>query len=170
MLWVSATQNKSEKLLILLLMFIILGLICFLITAASLFWDIFTGKRGFYLHAIMFSCEIGVLVVSCLSIREEIKNGTFRGSGAYQSDMRFLIFSACMSVITTCLSIVGLERLRRVANGVSNRLNSVMPSDAGLSTWTRSRSKPLGLPEEAHEHLADQPLRLDISPASASAR
>ena len=169
-LWASAVHNHSEHLLTLLIVFLVLGLTCFTITFTSLFWNIFIGKRGIFLQALMFSCEIGVLAVSSLSITEAIQQGTFQLRGTYQSDAWFLIFSLCMTVITTCLSIVGLERLISVARGVSNRLNIVMPIDAGLATWTSFRSKPLCLPEKEHEHLADQPVCLDTSSASDCAR
>ena len=169
-LWVSAAKNKSEKLLTLLLVFFVLGLTCFTITATSLYWDIFIGKRGVYLHALMFSCEMGVLAVSFLSIREALQEGTFQLSGTYQSDTWFLILNVCMTVITTCLSIVGLERLMRVARSVSKSFNSVMPNDASFATCSHFRSKPLSLPEEEHEHLADQPVCPGISLASECAR
>ena len=140
MLWISASKQQSAKLLTLLLVFLVLGMTCFVITVISAFWDVFNGKRGLCLHAVMFTCEIGVLAVSVFSIREAVREGTFQMIGIYQSDTWFLIFSACMSIITTCLSVVGLEKVIRGARSLSHRMNSVVPSDAVLGSWIQLKA------------------------------
>ena len=139
----------------LLVGFFLLGVTCFAMTLVSMFWDVFHGTQGKILHAIMFCCEMGVLTISLLSIREAVRSGTFQVVGTFQNDTRFLIFSVFLTFGTTIVSIVGLDGfgLLKCARVVNKRLNAVLPE---THIATASRSKPNLYVEEEHELQAKE--------------
>ena len=155
-LWVTTTKAYASSTdIVMLVMCVMFAITSFGITFLSTFLDIFESGYGMALHLVMFCCEIGVLAISTISIRRAADRGTFQLVGTYQSSTWFLIFSTFLTLLTTCMSVIGIRKMLKAVCKLreslqiiaSNRVASSFEVSPAMQSKTQQTSPEQELDE-----------------------